>query len=163
VLFLGKRYADMSEGEQISEDVTYAPLTEVAAAYGVSVDTIRRRLKRGELDARKETTPQGFRWVAALPAHAQTVGERAVVAEHEAGAAQGELVATLQRELELRNQEIARLHEVVERQAVALERAVEALPQLPATTSSTQPQSAQDGPAVPVETFWQRLRRLIRS
>lgn len=83
---------------------------------------------RGELDSRKETTPQGFRWVAAMPGHAQTVGERAVVAQHEAGVAQGELVTTLQRELKLRNQEIARLHEVVERQAHALERAVEALP-----------------------------------
>lgn len=153
----------MSEGEQIGESVTYAPLTQVAAAYGVSVDTIRRRLRRGELDARKEPTPQGFRWVAAMPRAASTPGERAVVAEHEAGVAQGELVATLQRELELRNQEIARLHEVVERQAHALERAVEALPQLPATTSSAQPQSAQDAPAVPVETFWQRLRRLIRG
>jgi hypothetical protein len=43
------------------------------------------------------------------PGHAQTEGERAIVAEHDAGAAHGELVATLQRELELRNQEIARL------------------------------------------------------
>lgn len=153
----------MSESEQVEGAVTYAPLTEVAAAYGVSVDTIRRRLKRGELDARKETTPQGFRWVAAMPGHAQTTGERAVVAEHEASAAQSELVATLQRELELRNQEVARLHEVVERQAAALERAAAALPQLPATTPSAEPQSAQDVPAVPVETFWQRLRRLLRG
>lgn len=156
----------MSEGEQIEGAVTYAPLTEVAAAYGVSVDTIRRRLRRGEIDARKETTPQGFRWLAAMPGAASTPGERAVVAEHEASAAQSELVATLQRELELRNQEIARLHEVVERQAVALERAVEALPQLPATSSGEgerDAQSAQDAPAVPVETFWQRLRRLLRG
>ncbi len=152
----------MSESEEIREGVTYAPLTEVAAAYGVSVDTIRRRLRRGEIDARKETTPQGFRWVAAMPGHAQTVGERAAVARHEADNAQGELVATLQRELELRNQEIARLHEVVERQAVALERAVEALPQLPAT-APTKPQKVHETPAATTETLWQRLRRLIRG
>lgn len=159
----------MSEGKQTEGAVTYAPLTEVAAAYGVSVDTIRRRLRRGEIDARKETTPQGFRWVAAMPAKASTPGERAVVAGHEASAAQGELIATLQRELELRNQEIARLHEVVERQALALERQAAALPQLPATSSAA-PQgvesvaeSAQDAPATPSESFWQRLRRLIRG
>lgn len=151
----------MSEGEQISEGVTYAPLTEVAAAYGVSVDTIRRRLRRGELDARKETTPQGFRWVVALPGPAQTIGARAAVARYEAGAAQGELVATLQRELELRNQEIARLHEVVEHQARALERAVDALPQLPASTPPAEPQSIQGSPTAPAGTIWQRLRRLI--
>lgn len=28
---------------------------------------IRRRLKRGELEGRRETTPQGFRWLAAMP------------------------------------------------------------------------------------------------
>lgn len=77
-------------------------------------------------------------------------------------AAQGELIATLRRELEIRNQEVARLHAVVERQAVALEHATSALPQLPAT-SLAEGERAQDAPAVPVETFWQRLRRLIRG
>lgn len=161
--------SESEQSEQSGAEVTYAPLTEVAAAYGVSVDTIRRRMKRGELETRKETTPQGFRWLAAMPEHAQTTGERAAVAQREADSAQGELVATLQRELELRNQEIARLHEVVERQALALERQAAALPQLPATSSAA-PQdaesiaeSAQDAPATPSESFWQRLRRLIRG
>ncbi len=84
-----------------------------------SVDTIRRRLRRSE-KGRKETTAQGFRWLVAMPGHAQTVGERAAVAVHDAGDAQSELIATLQRELELRNREIVRLHEVVGRQAATL-------------------------------------------
>lgn len=29
--------------------------------FKVSVDTIRRRMKRGELDTRREQTPHGFR------------------------------------------------------------------------------------------------------
>lgn len=153
----------MGEGERDEGATTYAPLTEVAAAYGVSVDTIRRRLRRGELDARKETTPQGFRWVAALPGHAQTVGERSVVAEHEASAAQGELVATLQRELDLRNREIARLHEVVERQALALERTAAALPALSSSSSGENDVNGAGGVAQAPVSLWGRLRRLLRG
>lgn len=41
--------------------------SEAAQAFGVSVDTIRRRMKRGELDTRREQTPQGFRWLIRLP------------------------------------------------------------------------------------------------
>ncbi|MGI8404861.1 MAG: hypothetical protein ACR2OE_08900 [Thermomicrobiales bacterium] len=32
---------------------SWAPLAEVAAAYGVSIDTIRRRMKHGDLEARR--------------------------------------------------------------------------------------------------------------
>ena len=48
----------MSEREHVEGGSAYAPLSEVAAAYGVSVDTIRRRLRRGEIEGRRETTPE---------------------------------------------------------------------------------------------------------
>jgi DNA-binding Lrp family transcriptional regulator len=150
----------MLEHDAQSIGRTYTPLAEVALAYGVSVDTVRRRLRRGETEGRKETTAQGFRCLAAIPGHTRTVGEGAAVAERGAGAARSELIATLQRELELRNREFARLHEVAERQAVALERAMSAQPQLPSQSS------AEGGPAqiTPVrEASWQRLRRLIQG
>ena len=51
----------------MQEEQSWVPLADVAAAYGVSIDTIRRRMKRGELDAQREQTPQGFRWLAPLP------------------------------------------------------------------------------------------------
>src|SRR5215212_5855918 len=42
-------------------------IQEAAARLGVSVDTVRRRLKRGELTGEREPTPQGFVWRVALP------------------------------------------------------------------------------------------------
>jgi hypothetical protein len=45
----------------------YVPLTEAAARLGVSVDTVRRRIRSGELHAQREQRPQGYRWVVALP------------------------------------------------------------------------------------------------
>ena len=58
----------MVDGDGQERGQTWAPLAEVAAAYGVSIDTIRRRMKRGELEARRQQTPQGFKWLALLPA-----------------------------------------------------------------------------------------------
>ena len=41
-------------------------IQEAARALGVAQDTIRRRIRRGELQAHQEPTPQGFRWVVVL-------------------------------------------------------------------------------------------------
>ncbi len=54
----------MSETELVS-------IQEAAARLAVSADTVRRRLKRGELTGEREPTPQGFTWRIALP-----IGER---------------------------------------------------------------------------------------
>lgn len=40
---------------------------EAALRMGVSVDTVRRRLRRGELQGRHQPTPQGFIWLVDLP------------------------------------------------------------------------------------------------
>ena len=48
------------------DDDRWGSVSDAAQAFGVSVDTIRRRMKRGELDTRREQTPQGFRWLIRL-------------------------------------------------------------------------------------------------
>lgn len=116
----------------------WGTLAEVARAQGVSVDTIRRRMKRGELEARRQQTPQGFRWVAVMPEPTQDTAPDAPGSPRaNDSAAQGvtvverdreELVETLRHELELRNREIARLHEVVAAQANAIAQVTAALP-----------------------------------
>lgn len=53
--------------------------------YGVSVDTIRRRLKRGELAGRKEATAQGFAWVVEVPAILEAPPADQDTAAHEGG------------------------------------------------------------------------------
>lgn len=45
----------------------WVSIAEAAERYGVSADTIRRRLKRGELAGRKEATAQGFTWAIEVP------------------------------------------------------------------------------------------------
>jgi hypothetical protein len=42
-------------------------IKEAAERLGVSQDTIRRRLKSGELAGEREKTPQGFVWCVELP------------------------------------------------------------------------------------------------
>lgn len=42
-------------------------IKEAAAALGVSQDTIRRRLKAGEIEGRKEEMGSGYRWVVTVP------------------------------------------------------------------------------------------------
>jgi hypothetical protein len=144
----------MSKSEHIEGDSAYAPLSEVAAAYGVSVDTIRRRLRRGEIEGRRETTPQGFRWLAQLPSgNDDAIGASISTATQGIErAVQGELIATLQRELELRNQEIARLHTVVESQARAIEQTTAALSTLPSSVPG-EDKSAQEEPVPTPETL----------
>ncbi len=40
---------------------------EAAQQMGVSVDTVRRRLRRGELQGHHQPTPQGFIWLIEFP------------------------------------------------------------------------------------------------
>lgn len=59
------------------------------------------------------------------------------------------LIETLQRELDVRNREVARLHDVIGQQAIAIERATAALSAGPSTTTTTTP---ADPP--PRRGFW---------
>lgn len=149
---------------QAGDDRAYGTVAEVAAAYGVSPDTIRRRLKRGDLEARRETTPQGFRWLLPMPAPGETLPghEQAVAPALDSSA----MIETLQRELQVRNEEIARLHSLLEVQARALEAAVER-PALPAAVDhppAPDPVGATvagDDATTHAGTPWQRLLKWL--
>jgi DNA polymerase III subunit gamma/tau len=52
-------------------------LTEAATLLGLSVDTVRRRVKRGELEARMVPTPHGAAW-RVRPPSAPTLGATVV-------------------------------------------------------------------------------------
>lgn len=153
---------ERESGMQAGDDRAYGTVAEVAAAYGVSVDTIRRRLKRGELEARRETTPQGFRWLLPIPAPGETLPghEQAITPALDSAA----MIETLQRELQGRNEEIARLHALLEVQARALEAAVER-PTLPAAVDpagDTDGAAGAGDPAIThTATRWQWLRRWL--
>ena len=119
----------------------YVPLRQAAAHFGVSDDTLRRRIKAGSLPARQEETAAGFRWLVEVPEldapqeapqptphtpHADTQGAVGCTAETPQGAAHDgngsgeitalrELVAVLREELEARRREVSELHMLLQR------------------------------------------------
>ena len=100
------------------------PLAEAAAALGVSVDTVRRRLRAGTLEGEKESTPPG-RWRVRVPADAQQglgdhVGEHLAVLEGEN--------AALRRELATANEALRFERDRWERTVTTFEQMARALP-----------------------------------
>jgi hypothetical protein len=76
----------------------WMPIAEAAVRLGVSQDAIRRRLKAGQLEGKRELMPQGFRWLVLLDGDgggepgaevAQGGATRQVGAEPQNGHAQG--------------------------------------------------------------------------
>ena len=157
--------ADNQNAGEHAEEGTWVALKDAAAILGVSTDTVKRRMRRGELERRRETIPQGFRWLVRVDL---VISGVAGLSERDETPAQGvavpttspDVVAALLHELEVRNQEIARLHDIV----AALTHAVEQRPVLtagttPPTTSSEAPGSprSEDQPLHGLRTWWRRL------
>jgi excisionase family DNA binding protein len=121
-------------------------IPEAAATLGVSQDTIRRRIHKGELKAEKVHTPKGPAWLIDLPGHAQADAttasadshgaDRQAYAAHELGdyAAPSEdaktawaevhrleqMVSILQSEVESRRREVQELHVLLQQAQAAL-------------------------------------------
>ena len=142
---------------------------EAALRLGVSDATVRRRIKRGELGAEKEATPQGYEWRVLLPLTAEpppTIESRHPPSMTEAEALRG-TIALLERELAQRNQEIERRGEEIERLLHLIGREQElvrdaqrALPA--ATTAQPATQRPADRPPQPThrrsdQAWWSRL------
>ena len=55
--------------------LAYVPMREAAKQLGISVDTVRRRIRNGELHAQHEIRPQGFRWLIGISEDLDTPDE----------------------------------------------------------------------------------------
>ncbi len=151
------------------------PIKEAAERLGVSADTIKRRVKAGELVGHQKTTAQGFRWLVEVPARSE---EEDREREPPAGALLElailrERLAGMERLLEERAERVDELEEslAAEREAATSER--EASSQLrvllqqaqtlagaiPATTGQEErpPTSPDQAPQENI-SFWDRLR-----
>ena len=47
--------------------MAWVTVSEASRQLGVNADTVRRRIRRGELGGRQEPRPQGFAWMVELP------------------------------------------------------------------------------------------------
>jgi hypothetical protein len=108
---------------------------EAATRLGVHIATIDRKLKRGELEARKESTQQGWRWLIELPEdvaptevsssttdNAETAGAGADAADI---ALLWQLVETLRDEVDLLKQELEHRAEEMHRMQVLLQQSLD--------------------------------------
>lgn len=137
--------APSSEGHWVS-------IADAASELGVSVDTVRRRMKRQELPAKREQRAQGFRWLVRLDGEPPSVGDvpdagagedsgrpatpslqAAILSEHD------ELVRELRDRLTGRDREASELRAIIARQAAAIEQQAR---QLTATVASRSPETA---------------------
>jgi len=90
-------------------------VAEASRRLDLSQDTVRRRLRTGELAGEKVAHAGGFRWLADVPEPGQ---------ETPAGNGQGEtaalreLVNTLQEQLDARTREISELHQLMAAKAL---------------------------------------------
>jgi hypothetical protein len=162
----------LNAGEQCKGG-SWVALKEAAALLGVSIDTVKRRMQRGEVEARRETIPQGFRWLVFVElAKNDAAGSILSDENHNRGVQlppdSSDIVAALLRQLEGRNQEIARLHETI----ASLSRAVEHMGQMTATVGEeTGDPGASSGASVSDHPddqdgdesagLWARLRRFL--
>src|SRR5438128_398132 len=58
----GSAPAKPRRGASAKRTGEWLPLLEAASVLGVSIDTMRRRIKRGEVEAQQVPTPKGPAW-----------------------------------------------------------------------------------------------------
>jgi len=92
---------------------------EAARCLGVSTDTIRRRIGKGELTAHQEPTPQGFRWEIELEPNDQPLNGHEGNTEALVTALQAQVQAQAE-ELDARRREVQELHVLLQTAQAAL-------------------------------------------
>ena len=120
-------------------------MAEAAKCLGVSVDTIRRRLRKGELQGYQQPRPQGFVWVIEIPEELADPGSTfaktvADIPVNNGGSNGGdrrleEVVAVLQaqvtsqqRQMEAHQDELTAKNKQIEQLHILLQQAQAALP-----------------------------------
>ena len=92
---------------------------EAARRLGVSTDTIRRRISKGELLAHREPTPQGYRWEIELQPNDQPLNSHNGDNEILVTTLQAQVQAQAQ-ELDARRREVQELHVLLQTAQAAL-------------------------------------------
>jgi hypothetical protein len=106
-------------------------IAEAAHMLGMSQDTVRKRLRLGELTGEQVRAPGGFRWLVELPGeNAEPQGQ---CETHQEGTTSEvpyvrELIASLQAQIQAQQEELEARRREVEQLHVLLQQAQAALP-----------------------------------
>jgi len=107
----------------------FVTIQEAAQRLGVSQDTVRRRIRKEELQAKQTPTPQGFRWVVELegleedaqaahtPPHRPGIGSTQVKDDTN-DANDGALMELLREQLQEKDRQISELHRLLAQTAL---------------------------------------------
>ena len=124
---------------------------EAAQRLGVSTDTVKRRLKKGELQGHQEPRPQGYTWLVDLPDEPNTRPGESIPTTGEFRRLE-EIVSILQQQLDEQRHELERRGQEMERFQILLQQALD-----PARTLAAPLQPHGEAPLhVPWWRFWQR-------
>jgi hypothetical protein len=132
-------------------------MAEAARRLGVTVETVKRRLQRGELQGHQQPRPQGFVWIIELPDETDNPGDTptATPSDTPSTAAEirrlEEMVELLRQELESRNNQL----EVKDRQLEERAREVQELHVLLQRAQAALPAVRQDR-----LSWWRRILHL---
>jgi hypothetical protein len=107
--------------------VVSVSVMEAATHLGVSTDTVRRRIRNGELQARQEPTPQGYVWRVELPEEAALETTNPAAWRELVDVLKDE-VALLREQLAAHQEELASKNKQIEQLHVLLQQAQAALP-----------------------------------
>jgi hypothetical protein len=134
-------------------------MTEAARRLDVTVETVKRRLRRGELQGQKQPRPQGFTWLIEMPEDTGDLDSTPSVTPSDTPTSNPEvhrledMISLLQKELDITREELEHQRSVYQSELVSKNKQIEQLHILLQQAQAALPAPRNNRP------WWQRLWR----
>jgi hypothetical protein len=134
-------------------------MTEAARRLDVTVETVKRRLRRGELQGHKQPRPQGFTWLIEMPEDTGDQDSTPSVTPLDIPTSNAEvhrledMVSLLQRELAITREELEHQRSMYQSELVSKNKQIEQLHVLLQQAQAALPAPRDN------RSWWQRLWR----
>jgi hypothetical protein len=108
-------------------------MTEAARRLDVTVETVKRRLRRGELQGQKQPRPQGFTWLIEMPEDTGDRDSTPSVTPSDTPTSNAEvhrledMISLLQKELDITREELEHQRSVYQSELVSKNKQIEQL------------------------------------
>jgi hypothetical protein len=144
------------KGYRMMELVT---MTEAARRLDVTVETVKRRLRRGELQGHQQPRPQGFTWLIEMPEDTGDQDSTPSVTPSDTPTSNAEvhrledMISLLQKELDVTREELEHQRSMYQSELVSKNKQIEQLHILLQQAQAALPAPRDNRP------WWQRLWR----